>query len=248
MWDESATRSWIGRWDDVMAGYVPWREDSYALVLEVLERLGATDRVLDLGCGTGSFTRRLLDRRPGCVVTAMDWDPVMLALARVSLRGRASVIEADLASPGWGMGMGMVGAFDAVVTCAVLHMVDASRYGTVVESAAGVLRPGSVFVDVDEMPLHPSSGRLGGVCAGLRQDGADEHFESHEDFRAWMEDLQRDPQVAPLLGLRELRFGSRRDGRVARADERIRALRAAGFTEVDVVERRLDMAVLVAIR
>lgn len=57
---------------------------------------------LDLACGPGSVSQRLLARFPGAWVVAVDMDPVMLALgqgALDTLGGRLRWIEADLASP-----------------------------------------------------------------------------------------------------------------------------------------------------
>lgn len=250
IWDAATAARWAGRWDAVMAGYLPWREEVFDLVFDVLGQLDADRRVLDLGCGAASFTRRLLARNPASDVVALDWDPLMLALAESELRGRATVHEADVAAPGWASGVGE--RFDAIVTCAALHMVDAARYRDVVAEVAVALRPGGVFVDIDEMPPHPSSPTLAGSSARLRQSAIDSRFAGgREDFGAWLADLSSQPEVAPLLGLRTQRFDRPADGqdvRVARADERAAALLDAGFVEATVIDRRYDTAVLVALR
>lgn len=47
---------WLRRWDRQQAGYVPDREETFALMLDVVERLGAAPgRLLDLACGPGSL-------------------------------------------------------------------------------------------------------------------------------------------------------------------------------------------------
>ena len=66
-------------------------------------QLGALDlrpgqRVLELGCGAGFTTERLL--AAGVSVTAIEIDPTVAAAARERLGARASVIEAD-AYHGW---------------------------------------------------------------------------------------------------------------------------------------------------
>jgi len=243
-WTPETALPWVQRWDTLMTGFWPWRAEVQQTVVELLDRLGVSGRVLELGAGPGSFAVRLAGR-PSDVV-AMDWDPLVLGLARAHLAGRATVFEADLTQRGWASGVH--GRFDAVVTSAVLHMVEASAYKAIAGEVASVLRPGGVFVDVDEMPLGPCIARLATVAAGLREARATAWFSSHhEDFQTWMTDLRAQPQSAPLLALQRDRFGSRVARRVARADERVAALRTVGFTEAVVVERRLDTAVVMAV-
>ncbi|MDN5915253.1 MAG: class I SAM-dependent methyltransferase [Pseudonocardia sp.] len=50
---------------------------------DVVDRLGAAPgRLLDLACGPGSLARRAVRRFPGAEVVGVDFDPVMLELAR----------------------------------------------------------------------------------------------------------------------------------------------------------------------
>ncbi len=44
--------------------------------------LKPTDRVLDLGCGTGELAQRLLTTQPELTITGVDLSPQMLAIAR----------------------------------------------------------------------------------------------------------------------------------------------------------------------
>lgn len=76
------------------------------------------ERVLDLGCGAGAVFLCLLAREPDLVVTAVEADPAMAALAQANagLNGagdRVEVVTADVAAlpADW-----RAGAFDQVVT------------------------------------------------------------------------------------------------------------------------------------
>lgn len=51
--------------------------------------------VLDVGCGTGMLSERLLGAFPSCRLTGVDLSPAMVERARVRLAGRAEVREAD---------------------------------------------------------------------------------------------------------------------------------------------------------
>lgn len=245
--DVAAAESWAGRWDAIMNCYQPAREAMLATALDALEHLGLTGSVLDLGCGVGSIAGRVLDRWPQARVTALDWDPVMLAISRARMGDRVAVVEADLAAPGWSAAV--PGPVDAVLTCAVLHMLDAHRHAALLGEAAGLLRPGGVLVDIDEMPLPPIGPRLTAAGSELGAARVQARFsEGREDVSDWYSAVTADPATRPLLDLRARRFDGRQDSRSAGAGERIVALRAAGFSEAGVLTRALDQAMVVALR
>lgn len=108
------------------------------------------ERILDLGCGDGALTEKLI--AAGCDVVAVDQSVAMVEAAR--LRG----IQAQLADA---RRLTFEAEFDAVFSNAVLHWV--KEAAAAVEGVARALRPGGRFV-----------GEFGGegnvklVCAALR--------------------------------------------------------------------------------
>ena len=79
--------------------------------------------VLDLGCGPGSLSVRLLDRLPGAIVIAVDADPLLLALGRAAWADRPGLrfADLDLRDPGWAASLGLDRPVDAVVSTTALH-------------------------------------------------------------------------------------------------------------------------------
>ncbi|MCT9083177.1 class I SAM-dependent methyltransferase, partial [Streptomyces fulvoviolaceus] len=78
----------------------------------------AARRLLDVACGTGIVTRRLATARPGLGVTGADLTHAMVRMAAVRLPG--AIVLADsrqLPFPD--------GAFDAVSSVWLLHLLDA---------------------------------------------------------------------------------------------------------------------------
>lgn len=70
----------------------------YPCILEEARRAmeGITvPSVLDVGCGTGMLSERLLGAFPSCRLTGVDLSPAMVERARARLAGRAEVREAD---------------------------------------------------------------------------------------------------------------------------------------------------------
>jgi trans-aconitate methyltransferase len=57
---------WLQRWDAQQEGYVPEREARFTAMFDALaELLPASFVALDLACGPGSISQRLLARFPG---------------------------------------------------------------------------------------------------------------------------------------------------------------------------------------
>jgi demethylmenaquinone methyltransferase/2-methoxy-6-polyprenyl-1,4-benzoquinol methylase len=114
-------------------------------------------RILEIGCGTGNLTARLLAH--GAVVTAIDQDPEMLAVAReklgddarVTLREMAAVEIADRFPPQ---------SFDAVAATLVLSEMEQDEQAYVLAAARRVLRPGGRLVVADEVEPPGLWGRL----------------------------------------------------------------------------------------
>ncbi|MEV4259564.1 methyltransferase domain-containing protein, partial [Spirillospora sp. NPDC049652] len=88
----TVAQRWITRWDRQQEGYLPDREERFTALIDAVEAAGRPDPlVLDLGCGPGSLSARLLDRLPDATVVAVDTDPLLLALGRSVHTGRANL-------------------------------------------------------------------------------------------------------------------------------------------------------------
>jgi tRNA (cmo5U34)-methyltransferase len=83
----------------------------------------AAPRVLDLGGGTGTTSRAVLDARPGARLVLVDESPDMLEVARETLPSGnvEGFVVADLADPL------PDGPFDVVVSALAVHHLDAAQ-------------------------------------------------------------------------------------------------------------------------
>ncbi|MCD2197377.1 class I SAM-dependent methyltransferase [Actinomycetospora endophytica] len=244
--------AWTQRWETQQAGHVPGREEVFALMLDVVERLvGEPARVLDLGCGPGSLAGRVAHRFPDAEVVGVDADPVMLELGRRTLGDRVRWVQADLSEDGWADGVGTpASGVDAVVSSTALHWLPADRLGGLTRTLAGLLRPGGVFLDFDTLLADDrATPRLAAMTAELRRERTDVRTGApgFEDFAAWWEAAAADPGLAPQFAEREANRpagGHGGSSLVTWTD----ALRAAGFAEVDTVTQLLDRRLLAAVR
>jgi SAM-dependent methyltransferase len=108
------------------------------------------ERILDLGCGDGALTEKLIAL--GCEVVAIDQSAAMVEAAR--RRGIPAQVADARRLP-------FEKEFDAVFSNAVLHWV--SEADAVVQCVARALRPGGRFVGE-----FGGQGNVALVCAALR--------------------------------------------------------------------------------
>jgi demethylmenaquinone methyltransferase/2-methoxy-6-polyprenyl-1,4-benzoquinol methylase len=120
-------------------------------------------RVLEIGCGTGAVTARLVAR--GAHVTALDQNPEMLERARARL-AEAEPRSVDSHSVEWlertasEIDALPEAAYDAVVASLSLSEMSASERAFVLRAAASRLRPGGVLAVCDEVEPRRTSQRL----------------------------------------------------------------------------------------
>jgi ubiquinone/menaquinone biosynthesis C-methylase UbiE len=136
------------RYDEVF----PHKEGQIRTVEQLLERLPAGARVLDLGCGTGVPTaRQLVDG--GCQVTGVDISPVMLDQARRNVP-EATFLQRDIVDAA-----AADDRFDAVVAFFSLLMLPRERTVEVLSSLRDVIMPsgwlamGMVEGDFNDVPV-----------------------------------------------------------------------------------------------
>jgi demethylmenaquinone methyltransferase/2-methoxy-6-polyprenyl-1,4-benzoquinol methylase len=113
-------------------------------------------RILELGCGTGNLTARLLAR--GAAVTAIDQDPEMLTVAREKLRDEPRLTLLEMAAVEIADRF-PAGSFDAVAGTLVLSEMSEDEQTYVLEAALRVLRPGGRLVVADEVRPESPWGR-----------------------------------------------------------------------------------------
>ena len=241
-------QAWQSRWDRQQERYLPYREQSLEAMLQCVgEVLNGKGRVMDLACGCGSVTARLLKKVPEVRVVGVDIDPVLLRIARGVFEGDARVrwVDGDLRDPDWAADFEPE-SFDAVVTATALHWLEAPVLSRVYRDVARILRPGGLFANADHMPLE--SEVLS--AAGKRlYDGYFEAFDDHEDWENWWKSVSREAEMQDALAEREKRFGQRTSFEfMPPASWHIQRLAEAGFSETEVVWRSFNEAVLVALK
>ena len=115
-----------------------------ATTRETMARLSLrpSDRLLDVGCGTGALLERLSESYPAALLSGVDPVPEMLAVARRKLPSEVTLRE------GWAERLPFDSEqFDVVVSCNAFHYIR-QPVAALLEMSR-VLRPGGQLVITD---------------------------------------------------------------------------------------------------
>ncbi|CAL9426492.1 Trans-aconitate 2-methyltransferase [Streptomyces sp. enrichment culture] len=226
--------AWQESWDRQQEWYMPDREERFRIMLDMVEALvGPAPRVLDLACGTGSITARLLARFPDATSTGVDLDPALLAIARGTFAGdeRVTLVTADLKDPDWTAKLPH-DTYDAVLTATALHWLHREPLAALYGRVADLVRDGGVFMNADHM-IDETTPRINEAERARRharmerakRDGA-------LDWADWWRLAAEDPVLAEPTARRFEIYGEHADGDMPSVAWHARVLREKGFGEV----------------
>lgn len=230
---------------------MPDRELQIRALLDVVDGVaGTAPTVLDLACGTGTVTCRLLDRLPRARSIAVDVDPVLLTVASATFADddRVRIVRADLRDPAWVDAMPEP-QVDAVLTATALHWLPEDTVRRVYRDLAGLVRRGGVVAHAEKMPLVELP-RLGSALAEVERKRRTSRGDGRTRWDAWWEHASHDPALQAAMAQRRVVFETSYpiEEFSPAADWHIAALNNAGFGEAGVVWRSGAGAVVAAVR
>lgn len=244
---------WLRRWDEQQESFNPDRERRFSTMFDVVQAsVGTRFRALDLGSGPGSLSARLLRRFPRARCVAVDYDPVALRIgegALGSFGGRLQWVDAKLGRPGWTQQLPSPG-YDAALSTTALHWLPAADLRRCYRDLHRVLRRGGVFVNGDYLPWGPPHARLSRIAESVRRvrfRGGDVNSEWTAWWK-WWKDAEKVPELKPLFREREARHSAHPRHEDSTLEIHCRALRRAGFRDVEVVWQDISNRVLLALR
>ena len=237
--------SWVVRWDEQQERYLPHRE-RFRIILDVVERVvGTSPRLLDVCCGTGSISRRAVERFPEAAIVAVDMDPAHLELGRRTLGDRVEWHDLDLRQPDWADGF-EPGSFDAAFSATAIHWFQPEEAVTLYKTLAGLLREGGVFANADHMPI--GSPDIAALSEELLEEWRNERLAAGEDYYTFRDELREDGELGGFVMEGDRRFENKHPGTTAPEAFHCEALLVGGFRTADVVWRHHADAILVALR
>ncbi|MGW7257185.1 class I SAM-dependent methyltransferase [Streptomyces sp. NPDC054834] len=229
--------AWQESWDRQQEWYMPDREERFRIMLDMVEALvGTAPRVLDLACGTGSITARLLARFPGATSVGVDLDPALLAIAEGTFAGdeRVTLVTADLKDPDWPAKL-PYDSYDAVLTATALHWLHSEPLAALYGQVAGLVRDGGVFMNADHM-IDDTTPRINAAERAQRHARMDQaRAAGAPDWSEWWQLAAQDPVLAGPTARRFEIYGEHADGDMPPAAWHSRVLREKGFGEARAV-------------
>jgi tRNA (cmo5U34)-methyltransferase len=148
----------------------------YDECLDVITRClpSASQRILELGCGTGELTLKILNRCPDAQVIALDYSPRMVQFAqdKITTAGyqqQWTGIQADFGD--WANNpekFDIGSGFDACVSSLAIHHLDDEMKLKLFQQIAANLTPNGCFWNAD--PTLPESPALAEVYKAAREE------------------------------------------------------------------------------
>ncbi|GAA3940535.1 class I SAM-dependent methyltransferase [Streptomyces gulbargensis] len=229
--------AWQQSWDRQQEWYMPDREERFRVMLDMVEAfVGPKPRVLDLACGTGSITDRLLKRFPEATSTGVDLDPALLTIAEGYFAGdeRVTFVTADLKDPAW-TELLPHDTYDAVLTATALHWLHTEPLTALYGRLGALVREGGVFMNADHM-IDETTPRINAAERAHRHAAMDRAKEAGAlDWADWWALAAKDPVLAEPTARRYEIYGEHADGDMPSARRHAEILRASGFGEARAV-------------
>ena len=180
-------------------------------------------RILDLGVGTGFFSRRFLERFPKASIVALDGSAAMIASARVRLSDyadRVRYVTGD--SRELEELLDDRQSFDLVITSYALHHLSPEEKAAVIKAATGFLLQNGWLINADLIVsphayIEDRFQKLRIEDCIKRADDNDERFNDSVRTRKYLKELEALDGDQPVSLYRDLR-----------------ALEAGGLRNVDV--------------
>ncbi|BAU85981.1 methyltransferase type 12 [Streptomyces laurentii] len=242
--------TWQRSWDRQQEWYMPDREDRFRVMLDMVEAVvGPEPRVLDLACGTGSITDRLLRRFPNATSTGVDLDPALLTIAEGYFAGdeRVSFVTADLKDPAWTRALPH-DTYDVVLTATALHWLHSEPLAALYGQLSGIVREGGVFMNADHM-IDETTPRINAAERAMRHVRMDaEKAAGVLDWADWWALAAKDPALAEPTARRYEIYGEHADGDMPSVRWHADILRTAGFAEARPVWCSPSDTLLLAVR
>jgi ubiquinone/menaquinone biosynthesis C-methylase UbiE len=247
--------AWLQRWDVQQSGYLPEREAHFDAMFDVLAVLLPDAFIaVDLACGPGSISQRLLTRFSQARCIAVDLDPVLLTMGQKVLgtvEDRLQWIEADPTTPEWIAQLG-IDQVNAVLSTTALHWLPTADLIRVYRQLGQIVRPGGVVLNGDHIAFEATLASFQRVVDYVKARQEEEVFMRRgvEDWAKWWQAAEAEPGLQVLVAKRKRRLAWRQQADTYRPSFALHeaALRDAGFQQVGVIWQRQDNRVLMAVR
>lgn len=190
-------------------------------------------RVADLGCGFGDLSKRIMDAFPLSVVFGIDNQGLILERTREKHReslDQLVLYERDLNNTAW---MNDVSHLNAVVSSFALDYLSETRHQEVLREAIDLLEPAGRWVSCEF--FRSEDNRINRVFHDLEMAFIQNALKNGDVNEEQIEQLGK----SSIL---------RQEHHIVTVDEKVEWLKSAGFKNVDVPWRFLNLAIVSGMR
>ena len=219
--------------DDLFPLIIPKHDEAHGIIAALLDYPHERElRIVDLGCGCGGLTRALLDAFPAAVLFAVDSNLEILHKMREKLRdyGRIIPLHRDLSATAWSNDIEQA---TAVVSSFALDYLPPVRHRAVVEEAFALLEQNGRWVSCEF--YRSSDARVNRIFHDLEIRYVRTAL---EQGRVSTEQLDR-LSASDIL---------RQEHHIISVEDKVQWLCDAGFTQVEVPWRFLNLAIVSGIK
>ncbi len=245
---------WIYAWELQQNLEIKGREERFSFMFDVVGHYSGTKpKILDLACGPGSLGGKFTARYPHATSVGVDYDPVLLHLAR-SFSGydhnRMRFVEADLGKDDW---VTLLNSrdFDAVMSTTALHWLNESSLRRVYGEIYSLLGENGIFLNGDHLYPLNENGAIKELFNNLRHKHQEQEKTSGKalTWNQWWEEISEVEEFRELLEERKRRYpNADRHTHEVSLEQHREFLRDAGFRAIEVGWQDLDNRVLIALK
>lgn len=244
-------KKFLEEWEKQQNSLIERREERFSFMFEITRNLGFTVRnILDLGCGPGSLSIRASHEFPDANIFAVDFDPVLLKLARFGCQGkRIEVVEGNLAGDTWNSTLEGI-KFDAVLSTTALHWISYPDLKRLYSKIFSMMSESSVFLDGDHFHSIHENESINKRYEEIRNkiSIAELRKSSALDWDKWWDMIRESNEFSKEIQERGMRYGSGAHDQGLSLEDHITLLKNAGFEKIDLAWKYLDNCVLMAIK
>jgi tRNA (cmo5U34)-methyltransferase len=210
------------KYDEQRKYFIPCYEDFYTICLPIVKSLTKAKRVLDIGAGTGLFTKFINEERNDLHFTLSDISTDMLAVAKERFAGLDNFEfgEYDLsAGP-------IEGKYDLIISALAIHHLEDEQKAKLYQYIFDALNHGGVFINADQVEG--------------RTKWFDEYYKS--TWKGTVTNSGLDEQAINAA------FERIKLDKFAKLEPQLQMLENAGFAEADCIYKYHNFVVMVAFK
>lgn len=239
-------------WEEQQSSHINFREDRFSIMFDLAEEFyPGRKQLLDIACGTGSISRRFLSRFRTSHSTAVDYDPVLLTIARAmgkNFGDRLRFIEGDLRKDAWIKSLQNI-KFDVSMSTTALHWLTAEDLRALYSNIYEVLQNDGIFMNGDHMISNTRNQRIIERVSEANRARSERNFlkTGAPDWDKWWSMVRSMNAFNSLMEERSRRYSNPDNhNQMVTLEKHIEFLESAGFKDVDVVWQYGNDRILVA--